>query len=107
MGVAVAAAITLVQAPAANAATKSLWAEESVRIRAKASTSSTALGLVPKGAKVAAVLDKDGFSYKSYFGGKHNACDSKNTIENNEWNKITYKGITGYVPWPCMLPFKP
>jgi hypothetical protein len=106
VGVAAASALTLIQAPVANAATKPLWAEESVRIRAKATTASTALGLMPKGAKAAAVVTGDG-SYKGYFGGAHNACGSRGNIKYNKWNKITYKGITGYVPWTCMLPWKP
>ncbi|MFJ4981804.1 hypothetical protein ACIP6X_42015 [Streptomyces coeruleorubidus] len=106
MGVAAASALILIQAPAANAATKSTWAEESVRIRAKTTTASTALGLLPKGAKAASVVDGDG-SYKLYVGGTHNACDSKGYSQSKHWQKVTYKGITGYVPWPCMLPFKP
>lgn len=83
-----------------------LWAEESVRIRAKATTNSTALGLMPKGASAAGVVDGSG-SYVRYFGGTHNVCDSRGYIDYNQWNKVTYKGITGYVPEPCMVPFKP
>ncbi|MFE4800372.1 hypothetical protein ACFRFL_36450 [Streptomyces sp. NPDC056708] len=106
LSVAGAAALTLIQAPAASAATKSIWAAESVKIRASTTTSSTALGLVPKGAQAAATVTSTG-AYKGYFGGKHNACGSKGYIEADKWNKVTYKGITGYVPWDCMLPFKP
>lgn len=106
VGVAAAAALTLIQAPAAHAATKTLWAEESVRIRASATTSSTALGLMPKGASGAGWLTKDG-AYARYFGGAHNACGSRGYIDYNEWNKVTYRGITGYVPSSCTVPFKP
>nr|WP_233109114.1 SH3 domain-containing protein [Streptomyces sp. 14R-10] len=99
-GVAAATALTLMSAPAAHAATKTLHAGESVRIRATASTSSAALGLVPKGA-AAAVYFKDG-AYVRYFGGAHNACGTRGNVKYNQWYKITYKGITGYVASACM-----
>ncbi|MFI8178007.1 SH3 domain-containing protein [Streptomyces microflavus] len=100
-GVAAAAALTLIQAPAAHAATKTLYAEESVRIRATASTSSSALGLLPKGSG-AAVYFKDG-AYVRYFGGAHNACGTRGNVKYNQWYKVTYKGTTGYVASACMV----
>lgn len=89
----------------AQAATKTFYATESVNIRQKATKNSKALGLLPKG-KAAQAVTKDG-SIKFYEGGTHNACGSKNTIHYDIWSKVTYKGITGYVPQPCLLPFKP
>lgn len=48
-----------------------------------------------------------GLRYARYFGGAHNACGSRGYIRYNAWNKVTYRGITGYVPSSCTLPFKP
>ncbi|MGY3341116.1 hypothetical protein ACVW0K_007309 [Streptomyces filamentosus] len=91
---------------ATAASTKRLWAQESVRIRATPNVQSAALGLLPKGASGASPVNKNG-AYKRYFSGVHNACGSKGYIHDNQWNKITYRGVTGYVPEPCMVPFKP
>ncbi|MGW7081504.1 hypothetical protein ACWGH2_24800 [Streptomyces sp. NPDC054871] len=105
IGAAAASSLVMVSAPAASAATSKIWAEESVKIRAKTSKTSTALGLFPKGAAGQALMN--GQSYKHYYGGKHNFCGSKGTINDNEWVKVTYKGVTGYVASACTLPFKP
>jgi uncharacterized protein YgiM (DUF1202 family) len=101
MGSATVATLVMVSAPAASALPQ-LKARESVKIRVTTSKSSTALGLLPKGAKAKVADDGDGH-YKSYWGKKHNFCGSKGTINDNEWYKVTYKGITGYVAQACML----
>jgi len=36
-------------------------------------------------------------------GGKHNACGSKGSGYDSTWSKVTYKGITGYTAFPCLL----
>lgn len=106
VGLAAATTMVLVQAPTASAATwTTFYAQESVKIRQKPTKSSTALGLVPKSAAAKALMS--GGSVKVYQGGMHNACGSKGNIKYNQWDKVRYKGITGYVPHPCMLPFKP
>ncbi|GHB76256.1 hypothetical protein GCM10010331_75200 [Streptomyces xanthochromogenes] len=62
--------------------------------------------MLPQGASAASPVNSDG-AYLRWFNGAHNACGSQGTIDYNVWNKVTYKGITGYVAEPCMLPFKP
>lgn len=94
--------LLLVSAPSASAATHTFYAQESVKLRAKATTKSTALKLIPKGANVKALMD--GKSVKVFIGGKHNACGSKGYIQDDMWNKVTYKGTTGYAPHPCLMP---
>ncbi|MFE9046199.1 hypothetical protein ACFYOG_35590 [Streptomyces sp. NPDC007818] len=95
---------TAASATAARTPTKTLWAQESVKIRAETTVRSTALGLMPKGASGKSPVDRSG-SYKRWFGGKHNACGSKGYIGDDEWHKITYRGVTGFVPAACLMPF--
>ncbi|MYT32183.1 MULTISPECIES: hypothetical protein [unclassified Streptomyces] len=103
MGASAVASLLLLSAPSASAATThTFYATESVKIRAKTTTNSSALGLLPKGANAKALMN--GGSVMVFSGGKHNACGSKGYIQADAWNKVTYKGITGYVPHPCMMP---
>ncbi|MBK1784874.1 SH3 domain-containing protein [Prauserella cavernicola] len=65
-------------------------AKETVKIRSKATTSSTAIGQLNKGKKACET--------SSPTGGYHSACGGKSNV----WSKIKVGGKTGYVPWNCM-----
>lgn len=65
-------------------------AKESVKIRKKPTSSATAVGLFPKGAK--------GCYDSSEDGKKYNLCGKKDTV----WSYIAYKGMKGYVPESCV-----
>ena len=89
--------VTVIDTTAASAASSMSCAGhskavESVKIHSTASTSSTSLGLFPKGARACA------HEYKT--GGKYTACGGTST----EWRRITYKEITGYVADRCITP---
>ncbi|MFI0907932.1 SH3 domain-containing protein [Streptomyces sioyaensis] len=103
IGAAAVSSLLMVSAPAASAATHTFYTTESVRLRAKPTTHSTALALIPKGANVKAQMDKFG-GINWYTGSKHNACGSKGYIHDDTWSKVTYKGITGYTAFPCLMP---
>lgn len=95
--------LLLASAPSASAATRTYYATESVKLRAKPTTASTALKLVPKGASVKALVDPETGGAKVFSGSKHNACGSKGYVDARWWNKVTYKGTTGYVADPCII----
>ncbi|MFE5214075.1 MULTISPECIES: SH3 domain-containing protein [unclassified Streptomyces] len=88
-------------AASASAATYTYYAVESVKLRAKATTSSTALKLVPKGAAVKAATHGDKVLNMYTGGSAHGACGAFGETA-NEWAKLTYKGATGYVVWDCL-----
>ncbi|MFG3253816.1 hypothetical protein [Streptomyces sp. NPDC048172] len=68
-----------------------LKAKESVKIRKSARMSATALGLLPKGKKACFL--------KAAEAGKSGSC-IKGT--HDIWNKISYRGIKGWVPSQCV-----
>lgn len=78
--------------PAATAAPAKAKMLASVTLRAKATSSSTALGVIPKGT----VVSYDDVSY--VVGGKYTACGVTQKI----WYPVTWKGVKGYIVAACM-----
>ena len=68
-----------------------LKAKESVKIRKTAKLSATAVGLLPKGKKACFIDVAD--------GGKSGACFSGTE---KVWNKVSYRGMKGWVPSQCV-----
>jgi hypothetical protein len=79
-------------APAATAAPAKAKLLDSVTLRAKATSNSTARGVIPKGSTVS----YDDVSY--VVGGKYTACGVTEKI----WYPVTYKGVKGYIVAACM-----
>ncbi|MFJ9410031.1 hypothetical protein [Streptomyces sp. NPDC101393] len=84
------ASATTAAAPAPAACVKVI-AAESVKIRKSKAVNATALGLLPKGYS-ACTTGKPASA-----GGSYDLCGFKD----NSWKEITYKGITGWIPYYC------
>ncbi|MFD9605271.1 SH3 domain-containing protein [Streptomyces sp. NPDC059970] len=69
-------------------------AHENVKIRKSPTVNSTALGLLPKGAKARYV------TCGVKLAAAYSLCGWK---DDNRWSYITYRGIKGYVPLACVV----
>ncbi|MEV5877306.1 hypothetical protein AB0L75_24325 [Streptomyces sp. NPDC052101] len=69
-------------------------AHESVRIHKDKKLNSTALGLLPKGAKPKLL------KCEVSIGGTYSLCKWK---DDNRWDYISYRGIKGWVPLACVV----
>lgn len=79
---------------AADSCPRSDKARESVRIHKDKKLSSTALGLLPKGAK------PELLTCMTQIGGTYSLCKWQN---DNRWDYISYRGIKGWVPLACVV----
>ncbi|MFC4335296.1 hypothetical protein [Salininema proteolyticum] len=65
--------------------------KQGVKHRARATTNSTALGIIPKGRWVPATCSR-------VSGGKYSACGGSSSY----WLKVKWNGRWGYSAWYCM-----